>query len=269
MCRFCGHWLVPAVPGILTPPERPSPSVPPLPPGPPRKGWGDAPAIIAFILALLSTLTWAVLFFLVFNMSRLIQSLIGGACVAFAAVAMGIVGIVLSARRKSGARFLAIFAVGVGGLAFISMVAYAVVAHQVSVQIAKTPLGNVAGQIFGTTKPVKMRMKCRACGDEFEVTSTDLLGQSLGALGTVGEMYSDLDKALDKVQKEGTGYLCPKCGKRAAEPTMKCPACGRHFLPDKGLLPGQEVKCPHCNKQVPWQPTGFLDLGLLGGDTGR
>lgn len=261
VCRFCGHWLVEsAAEGPLSE----AASVP-RPAG--GSVWLDAPAIIGFILALLSAPMGAFLFFVVFGMSRLMQSLIIGTCVAFAAVVLGIVGIVLSGRRRSGARALGFFAVGIGALVLMSGVTSTLLMRFLAAQVEQvagpSAIGSAASQILGTKPSVTVRMKCGACGDEFELSSTDLIRQQAQqGLGALGEMYGgDVNKALDRVEKEGTGFVCPKCKKRKAQVMMKCPECGKHFLPPRMVLPGEKVKCPHCGKDVPVNPMGFLDFG--------
>lgn len=253
-CRFCGHWLSPDAETVSAPHRAPT-------------SWSGATSVVAFVLSLLAMPTAAALFLAVFGMSRLMQSLIVGSILAFVAVALAVAGVAGARGNKSVTRTLAVFAIGLGALAGMSMLTYVVLIHYVLQKtdaMGDSPVAQVMKQVIGPEEPAKVRLKCGACGEEFECTLIEIARrQSAQAMKLLGG--GDIDQMLDDVEKSSaTGSECPKCKKPAAMPMLKCADCGKYFSQPDDWTPGTTISCPHCGKTQSPNPLDMLDLGLPG-----
>lgn len=254
-CRFCGHWLGAGEgrgPSGVTRPDR---------------SWPGVLCVVAFVLSTLSMPVSAVLFLLVFRMSRLTHCMAAGGCLAFAGVVVGVVGIVASRGTKSTMRTLGALGIGVGAFAGVSTVSYAVLtgfARKKVGAMGDTPVARAVEHMLGSDEAAAVRMKCGACGEEFESSMMEYAGQQMSQ---VMALYSggDADEVLNKLDElTSTGVKCPKCGEPAGEPMLTCTSCKRHFDSPDGWLPGTAVSCPHCGHKQSPAATGILDLSLPG-----
>lgn len=240
-CRFCGHWLAPAgqtakadfsagAPLTLSPTEEKEPNI---------------PAMVGLPLVLLTGPCVALLFFVV--LKQLIQSLMVGAVLALIAVGCGIAGFILANRKskKTGGLLISIATILIGGLALCSYVVGAVAARAISE--SAPPSFSPIKQLLGTEKATRIPMKCAKCGNEFEVSSLDLLRQMAGRGMKAYQNIGDINRVLDEEERTGDqGCPCPKCGEPAARPILVCSRCSARFLPPQTGVSGGTAACPEC-----------------------
>jgi len=237
-CRFCRK--------PVKPQEEATPSM--FPPMDSKRL--NVPAIVALPLAILAWPICGVFFFLVFH--QLIQSLIVGAIVASAALACGIVGICMAARRtkKTGGLLMSIGSLVIAGLALMSLVGTYVAVGMASERMPKSM--SALRQVLGTDRPTAQPMKCAQCGHEFEVSSLALIQQQMGTgLKVIGGV-KDIDGLLDEVEANSAqGYPCPNCHSPSAWPLVTCPNCQTRFSARQAATPGGSPTCPQCGTAVP------------------
>ena len=213
-------------------------------------------------LAVLSWPIFAVLFFGVFQRTRLIQSMVIGAAVAAVALALGLVPLIASVRRKGGERIFSSLGIASAFGSIVMLLFYSYMAQKVSDQLpAGSPVAQAAKEILGTAPPTIMRLKCAACGHEFEMASTEFLRLQTAQGLELMKPPANVDKLLDDVEKAGgAGIQCPKCKKRAAQPMIKCVACNKYFQIGKDWQPGLPIKCPLCGHEKAADPTDIFNL---------
>jgi len=181
---------------------------------------GNLPALVGLFLAILAWPVVVLCLFVIFK--QVIQSLIAGGVVAGVALICGLVGVVLALRRSPQSTaevVVALTASFFGVFCLTSFAVYAGLARKAADAMpAEMP---IIKQVLGTEKLEKIAMRCKACGHEFEVTSSDLLAQRTADVSRLMTGAQDINKLLDNAEKQGAmGYRCPNCGKRQGFPTQ-------------------------------------------------
>ncbi len=206
VCRFCGRHLS----------------------GGAKRRRRNLPALIGLILAILAWPVVALFMFVVFK--QLIQSLIAGGVVAGAALICGLVGVILALRRRPQSTAEALVALSAAFLGAFCLTSFVVYANLAKKAADVLPAGmSPIKQIIGTEKLQDVAMRCKACGHEFEISSSALLAQQTADVSRLMTGTQDINKLLDDAEKQGAmGYLCPSCQKRQGFPAQ--------------TLDGQELK---------------------------
>jgi len=255
-CPACGGMVE------LTPPAPAGPANGPQQAPAGRKGGVNIPAVVGLPLAFLAWPAVALCFFIIFR--QLIQSLVAGGAVAAAALGCGVAGLVVYMRRGGTAgALLAVADIAIARACIVMFTVAALLASAASERLP--PQMSVLKQVIGTEPAARVRMKCRSCGHEFEVTATELLQRRAALAARALRGGRDLDQVLDEVEREARqGLVCPKCGQPAARPVLTCPRCGKTFeAPQAGE--GGPV-CPHCGARLPTEAVGLMDLYRIPGD---
>ena len=181
---------------------------------------GNLPALAGLFLGILAWPVVVLFLFVIFK--QLIQSLIAGGVVAGVALVCGLVGVVIALRRRPQSTAEVVVALSASLLGVFCLTSFAVYAGLARKAADAMPAGmSPIKQIIGTEKLKKIPMRCKACGHEFEVTSTDLLTQQAADVSRLMTGAQDINELLDDAEKQGAmGYLCPECGKRQGFPTQ-------------------------------------------------